>query len=174
MPPVWPDTPSDSFEDEEEFRTSVMPAMSGYPTEDAYMRACRALHWRTAQLRAHGVEPIRLTDDMGHYPPEDFDFATVEAAESISSSSGDALREALESLVGHGRNSGTWADLVKPLVARFEVAEKLGQEAVHNAEGSAAIAELLREMARKLDLSIATAETALRASPTEVTEAKRG
>ena len=51
------------------------------PTEDAYVNACRALHWRTAQLRAHGIEPIRLAHDAEHNPPEDFDFLAAEAKE---------------------------------------------------------------------------------------------
>lgn len=44
------------------------------PTEDAYNRACRALHWRTAELRAHGIEPIAIPEDAPLYPPDDFDF----------------------------------------------------------------------------------------------------
>lgn len=42
------------------------------PTQAAYDAACRALHWRTAELRANGIEPMKLTDDMGQYPPEDY------------------------------------------------------------------------------------------------------
>lgn len=49
-------------------------AEQGYPTEDAYLAVCRALHWRTAELRHHGVEPVRLPDDASHYPPEDYAF----------------------------------------------------------------------------------------------------
>lgn len=49
-------------------------ADQGYPTEDAYLAACRALHWRTAELRAHGVEPVTLPQDVSHYPPDDYDF----------------------------------------------------------------------------------------------------
>lgn len=47
-----------------------------YPTEDAYMAACRALHWATALLRHHGVEPVDLSrvENLTHYPPEDYDF----------------------------------------------------------------------------------------------------
>lgn len=41
------------------------------PTPDAYMRACRALHWRTAQLKAHGIEPVTITEAMPQYPPDD-------------------------------------------------------------------------------------------------------
>jgi len=53
---------------------------SRYPTEDAYMAVCRANHWKTAQLRFHGIEPIDLTkiEDITHYPPEDFDFKAAE------------------------------------------------------------------------------------------------
>lgn len=49
------------------------------PTRDAYARACRALRWRHAQLRAHGIEPIQLTDEHPPYPPEDYDFKAAEA-----------------------------------------------------------------------------------------------
>ena len=53
-----------------------LKVLCGRPTEDAYMAACRALHWRTAQLRYHGVEPLDLTKvpNLTHYPPDDFDF----------------------------------------------------------------------------------------------------
>jgi len=53
-----------------------------YPTEDAYMRACRALHWRTAQLRAHGIEPDPIADDAPHDPPEGHVFTTVSGSRS--------------------------------------------------------------------------------------------
>lgn len=55
--------------------------MSSYPTEDAYMRACRALHWRTEELRQAGIEPLDLTKvpELSHYPPEDFRFQITEA-----------------------------------------------------------------------------------------------
>ena len=49
-----------------------------YPTEDAYLRACRAGHWRTAQLRHHGIEPIQIPADASHYPPDDFDWSAAE------------------------------------------------------------------------------------------------
>jgi hypothetical protein len=53
-----------------------------YPTEDAYMAAARAGHWRTAQLRAHGIEPLDLTKvaNLTQYPPDDFDWKAAEAA----------------------------------------------------------------------------------------------
>lgn len=44
------------------------------PTLDAYQAACRALHWRTAELRAHGIEPVAIPADAPHDPPaEAFD-----------------------------------------------------------------------------------------------------
>lgn len=51
----------------------------GYPTEDAYMGAMRALHWRTEQLRQAGIEPLNLMtteygDHVPHYPPDYFRF----------------------------------------------------------------------------------------------------
>lgn len=48
------------------------------PTEEAYLRACRANHWRTAQLRANGIEPLRLTDEHPHEPPVGYDFSAHE------------------------------------------------------------------------------------------------
>lgn len=41
-----------------------------FPTEDAYMAACRALHWRTAQLRANGIEPVEIPLNAPAYPPD--------------------------------------------------------------------------------------------------------
>jgi hypothetical protein len=56
----------------------------GYPTEDAYMSAMRALHWRTEQLKQAGIEPLNLMTlnggaDCPHYPPEHFRFPITEA-----------------------------------------------------------------------------------------------
>lgn len=45
----------------------------------------------------------------------------------------------------------TWMDMVQPLVQRFEVAAKFDQQAVHNAQGSDAIAKLMKAMAGRLD-----------------------
>lgn len=55
----------------------------GYPTEDAYMRNCRALNWRTAQLRQAGIEPLNLMElngeaEVPHYPPDHFRFPITE------------------------------------------------------------------------------------------------
>jgi hypothetical protein len=44
-----------------------------------------------------------------------------------------------------------WSEVVEPLAARFEVAAKFGQSAVWNATGSAAMAKLMRNMARIID-----------------------
>lgn len=41
------------------------------------MAACRALHWRTAQLRAHGIEPDTIAPDAPHDPPADHVFDSV-------------------------------------------------------------------------------------------------
>lgn len=48
----------------------------------------------------------------------------------------------------------TWAEAVKPLVVRFEIAAAFRQEAVWNARGSEAMAILLKEMAKRLDLAV--------------------
>lgn len=47
------------------------------PTVDAYMASNRALNWRTAELRFHGHEPIRLPTNAPHHPPEGFDFGAT-------------------------------------------------------------------------------------------------
>lgn len=44
------------------------------PTDDAWIRACRAINWRTAELRAHGIEPIRIPRDAPQYPPDWYPF----------------------------------------------------------------------------------------------------
>lgn len=60
----------------------------GYPTEDAYMGAMRALHWRTEQLRQAGIEPLDLISKLtfkdgqlalSQYPPNNFRFPITEA-----------------------------------------------------------------------------------------------
>ena len=52
----------------------AIPVAEPEPAEDAYMAACRALHWRTAQLCANYIEPVRVPDGAPQYPPDDFDF----------------------------------------------------------------------------------------------------
>lgn len=58
-------------EAERERLKSRVQELEGRPTEDAYMRACRALHWHTAQLRANGIEPATIAEGAPHYPPDD-------------------------------------------------------------------------------------------------------
>lgn len=67
---------------------------------------------------------------------------------------------ALETILGGGK-AGTWTELVEPLVARFDVAANFGGNAVHNPDGSAALAELFREMASRLDKSVESATATL-------------
>lgn len=62
----------------EAFRADLR-VLCGRPTEDSYMAACRALHWRVAELRAHGIEPIRIPMDAPHYPPEGYSFPAPQA-----------------------------------------------------------------------------------------------
>ena len=73
------------------------------PTQDAYMAACRAGHWRMAELRAHGIEPLNLTKvaDLTHYPPDDYDFGAPAAPLKI----GDAV----EVVEGSADWSADWA-----------------------------------------------------------------
>lgn len=83
--------------------------------------------------------------------------STKEAVDEI-----EALRVALKSILGGQKSAaGTWSEMVEPLVARFDVAANFGGDAVHNSEGSAAIAELLREMSARLDRSVNAARAAL-------------
>ena len=44
------------------------------PTMDAYLAVCRAHHWHRAQMRAAGIEPMKIEADYAHYPPDDFKF----------------------------------------------------------------------------------------------------
>lgn len=55
-------------------------------------------------------------------------------------------------------SDNTWSSVVAPLVARCEVAAKFGHSAVWNAEGAAALGELLAEMARIIDEEIVRRE----------------
>lgn len=48
-----------------------------YPTEDAYLRACRVGHWLRAQLRAHGIEPVAIPNGASQYPPDYLDFGAT-------------------------------------------------------------------------------------------------
>lgn len=77
------------------------------PTEDAYLRACMALHWRTAQLRVNGIEPVRIEEGFSHYPddgaiapslPQDVIDLVIAAREAweVHGASGDAVDRALE------------------------------------------------------------------------------
>jgi hypothetical protein len=52
----------------------ILEVREPYPTEDAYLAVCRALHWRDAQIRAMGGEPVKIPMDGPHYPPEGFDW----------------------------------------------------------------------------------------------------
>lgn len=68
-----------------EQREAQRAAVHQYPTEDAYMSTQRALHWRTGELRAAGIEPLSLAtvngggDGVPHYPPEHFRFPITQA-----------------------------------------------------------------------------------------------
>jgi hypothetical protein len=62
---------------------------------DAWLAACRALNWRTAQIRALGHEPVTLPPDAPHYPPDDYVFAASDAALN-------RVRDALNGVVSCG------------------------------------------------------------------------
>lgn len=48
----------------------------------------------------------------------------------------------------------TWSELVAPTVARCELAAKLGMNATWNADGAAALGELIKRMAARLDADL--------------------
>lgn len=52
-------------------------ALAAALTQDAYDSVCRALHYRTAQLRAHGIVPDTIASDAPAFPPDDYVFASV-------------------------------------------------------------------------------------------------
>lgn len=54
--------------------------------------------------------------------------------------------------------TNTWSELVKPIVARFEVAAAIQQNTTFNADGSAAMAKLMKIMAAKLDEAVVIIE----------------
>jgi hypothetical protein len=86
---------------------ATIAQLKNRPTEDAYLRACRALHWRTAQLRANGIEPLLIKEDAAQCPSKDD--ITPKLLEDVTElviaarkaweeygDSGDALDRALE------------------------------------------------------------------------------
>lgn len=73
----------DGPEQREAQAAAELVVSQGYPTEDAYMGAMRALHWRTEQLRQAGIEPLNLMElngeaEVPHYPPDHFRFPITE------------------------------------------------------------------------------------------------
>lgn len=52
----------------------------------------------------------------------------------------------------------TWVEVVKDIVAKFDVAAAFGQNTTFNSIGSRAMATLINDMAKKLDLAIETLE----------------
>ncbi len=75
-------------------------------TDDAYLRTCRALNWRTAQLRANGIEPLKLTDEHPHEPPVGFDFDVEEAGSAMRGSLDSNLARAL--WLAEGKREDLW------------------------------------------------------------------
>lgn len=55
----------------------------------------------------------------------------------------------------------TWLEVVGPIVRRFEVASAMNASAVFNADGSKAVASLLKKMATLLDEEIERRSTTL-------------
>lgn len=79
-----------------------------YPTKDAYMCACRALHWREAQLRSLGAEPIQIAHDAPQYPPDDA-FSTEAEAKNVSARiDHGTASQAIEWAVHVNRDAQEW------------------------------------------------------------------
>ena len=108
----------------------------------------------------------RLRSYRSYNPNTDRDDHPIcdEAADRIEAleAERDGLRATLYGIMGNNIDAGTWHDLVKPLVSRFETAAKFKGEAVHNAEGSQAISSLMQSMAERLDRSVRLARAALK------------
>jgi hypothetical protein len=58
-----------------------------------------------------------------------------------------------------------WHNIIDPIAAKFEVAAALGLEVHYNAEGSKALANLLRKMARIIDDEIERRKAAPEQAP---------
>lgn len=48
----------------------------------------------------------------------------------------------------------TWTEICKPTVERCELAAKLGMNATFNSDGAAALGELIKRMAARLDADL--------------------
>ena len=59
-----------------------------------------------------------------------------------------------------------WLDALMPVIRRFEVANAIGGTATFNAKGGLAIAKLMREIARRMDIA---AQRELMGTPREET-----
>ena len=109
--------------------------------------------WNAQQMRLGRADGTALVQAFARFE------AAVQSPPAASQD-GAGMREALEVILGNGK-AGTWKECVEPLVARFDVAANFGGDAVHNPDGSRALAELLRSMAERLDLSVERARAAL-------------
>jgi hypothetical protein len=70
------------------------------------------------------------------------------------------LEAALRPLIAYA--GGSWLDCVGPLIQRFEVAAAFDQDAVLNAVGSRALAQIMADMAKKLDFAVVALTAALK------------
>ena len=77
-------------------------------------------------------------DRMGSIPPE--------GCRHASTVHGNRARRVLLET-----NGGPWRELVQPIVAKCELATKLGQAVTFKGEGAHAVGELMRRMASILD-----------------------
>ena len=101
---------------------------------------------------------LAMADDL---PNGDPDANTIrEAATRLSSPPGEDKVEAVA--------RAPWRDVMRENIGRFDVAAAIGGSATWNAEGSAAMAKLLKEMCRIIDDEV-NARAAIAALPAQTT-----
>lgn len=95
------------------------------PRMEAYLRVCRALHWLTAELRAHGIEPVVIEESAPHYPPDGFKFpsgAAVFVERSSDLMSPGRLREIAADYGGGDTNDGLFLMMLSDAFEDFDKA----------------------------------------------------
>lgn len=97
-------------------------------TDEAYLRTCRALNWRTAQLRANGIEPLKLTEEHAHAPPIGYDFDVEEAGSAMRGNLENNIARAL--WLAEGKRKALWDDPVGGLWANYMQEQRTKYEKV--------------------------------------------
>jgi len=61
----------------------------------------------------------------------------------------------------------TWSEIVAPIIAKCELASKLGMNATWNPDGAQALGELIKRMAQRLDADLESIANEQLARPKE-------